>query len=103
MQSLQAQIQIPSDLVLVSKVEYESLLNNTLEGKFLTLKQLAEHIGCSTSYLKSEILYNPRYKDILKDFVYYPSNSGEHWRIKAKEMYKFLDSESIKIFLKKKY
>lgn len=103
MQTLEASIQIPKELIIISRVEYEALLNNTLDGKFLTLKEVAEHIGCSTTYLKTEILYNPRYKETLQGFVYYPNNSGEHWRIKAKEMYQFLDKESIKIFLKNKY
>ncbi len=103
MQTLQAQIQIPPEFVLISKVEYEELVNNTLDGKFLSLKEVADHIGCSTAYLKNEILYHPKYKSELSSFIFYPSNSGQHWRIMAKPMYKFLERESVKLFLKKKY
>ncbi|KAA1042476.1 DUF771 domain-containing protein [Macrococcus equipercicus] len=103
MQTLQAQIQIPPEFVLISKVEYEELLNNTLDGKFLSLKEVAEHIGCSTAYLKNEILYHPRYKEEIEKWCHFPTSSGDHYRFHAKSLYQFLDRESVKLFLKKKY
>lgn len=100
-QQLNATINIPSDFILITKVEYEQLLNNYSEGKFISLKELAEHLDCSPQWLKENILFNPRYKNDLKEFVHYPSASGEKYKIHMKKAFQYFDEHSISIFNRK--
>lgn len=103
MQTLNAQIQIPSDLVLITKVEYEELLKKETLGQFISLKKLCEHIGASPNYVKENILLNPRFKKEMQEMVHFPTSQGDKWFIHRDKMFKFLDQQSVKVFLKRKY
>ena len=96
-------IPIPSDKVLVNKVELEELKNESLLGVYWTMKDLEKRIGKKSNWIKENILYEPRFKKRLDvergGFVYYPRNQGEHWSFKAKEMAQFLDKYFSEIFL----
>ncbi|QPW14140.1 DUF771 domain-containing protein [Mammaliicoccus sciuri] len=101
MQQLNATINIPADFILITKVEYEQLLNNHTQGKFISLKSLAEHLDCSSQWLKQNVLFNPRYKKDLEDFIHYPSASGEKFKIHQSKAFKYFDKHSISIFDRK--
>lgn len=97
MQTLDVQIKIPDDHVIITKAEYEALQSVELKGRFINLKELAAHTSRSGQWIKQHIFYNPKYQKELKDIVYYPKGSGDTFVIKAKEMYDFLDREFINI------
>lgn len=96
-------IPIPENMVLVNKVELESLQEEALLGVYWTMKDLEKRIGKKSNWIKENILYEPRFKKYLDiergGFVYYPKNQGEHWSFKAKEMAEFLDKNFSEIFL----
>ncbi|MCJ0951530.1 DUF771 domain-containing protein [Mammaliicoccus sciuri] len=100
-QQLNATINIPSDFILITKVEYEQLLNNHNEGKFISLKGLADHLDCSSQWLKESILFNPKYKKDLEEFIHYPTASGEKYKIHMKKAFEYFEKHSISIFDKK--
>ncbi|WP_239745279.1 DUF771 domain-containing protein [Mammaliicoccus sp. F-M27] len=100
-QTLNATINIPADFILITKIEYEQLLNNHTEGKFISLKELAEHLDCSPQFLKENILFNPRYKKDLEKFIHYPVASGNKYKVHMNKAYKYFDEHSISIFNRK--
>ncbi|MCD8894287.1 DUF771 domain-containing protein [Mammaliicoccus sciuri] len=101
MQKLNATINIPADFILITKVEYDQLLNNHTEGKFISLKELANHLDCSPQYLKQNILFNTRYKKDLEQFIHYPNASGEKYHIHQRKAFEYFDKHSISIFNRK--
>lgn len=96
--NVELSIPIPSDKVLVSKIELEELKQQSLSGVYWNMKDLSERINKSDRWIKDNILYNPRFKPELEKFVYYPQNQGQTWSFHAKEMAKFLDDNFKKIF-----
>lgn len=101
--NIELSIPIPSDKVLISKIELEQLQEESLLGVYWTMKDLEKRIGKKSNWIKENILYEPRFKKRLDveqgGFVYYPRNQGEHWSFKAKEMAEFLDKYFSQIFL----
>lgn len=95
--NVELSIPIPNDKVLISKVEFEELRNESLSGKFWNMKDLSERINKSDRWIKDNLLYNPRFKPTLEQFVYYPTQ-GQSWSFQAKEMAEFLDNNFKKIF-----
>lgn len=96
-QKLKLTVEIPEDHVVIQKEEYERLQDLHLKGKFINLKELADHTSRSTQWIKKNILYHPKYQKELVDIVYYPKGSGDTFVIKAKEMFEFLDQEFMNI------
>ena len=95
--NVELSIPIPSDKVLVSKIELEELKRQSLSGVYWNMKDLSERINKSDRWIKDNLLYNPRFKPTLEEFVYYPSQ-GQSWSFQAKEMSKFLDDNFKRIF-----
>ena len=95
-------IPIPSDHVLISKVELEDLQKDQLLGAYWTMKDLESRTNKKQEWLKENLLYVPKLKELLDvkngGFVYYPSKSGEKWSFQASEMAKFLDKNFCLIF-----
>lgn len=95
-------IPIPSDQVLISKVELENLRNQELAGVFWSMKDLEKRTNMKQDWLKDNILYPSRFKEKLDvnngGFVYYPQKSGEKWSFLATEMANFLDENFHLIF-----
>ncbi|PIC80515.1 hypothetical protein CSV75_01605 [Sporosarcina sp. P18a] len=95
-------IDIPSDYVLISKIELEDLQKEQLLGTYWTMKDLEVRTSKKQVWLKENLLYVPRLKESLDvkngGFVYYPSKSGEKWSFQASEMAKFLDKNFCLIF-----
>jgi len=103
-QSIKAEIliNIPTDQILISKVEYEQLQIHSLQGVYWTMNDLENRIGKKQVWIKDNILYPQRFKkqlDVLQGgFVYYPKAKGEKWSFLASKMSQFLEDNFYSIF-----
>ncbi|MEC1177655.1 DUF771 domain-containing protein [Metasolibacillus meyeri] len=102
MQNLQISVQIPDNLVLIEKVEYEQLQQERLLGTHWTMKDLETRTNKKQEWLKEHVLYQPKFKKQLDiangGFVYYPKKSGEKWAFQATKMAQFLDDNFYLIY-----
>lgn len=57
------EIPIPSDLVIISKVELQELKQKELKGLYWTMKDLEKRINRKHEWIKENILYPSRLKD----------------------------------------
>lgn len=100
--SVNLQIPIPSDSVLISKIELEELRRNELTGVYWNMKDLERRTNKKSEWLKENILYNPRFKEVLDSdkggFVYYPKSKGQTWTFQATRMADFLERNFSQIF-----
>lgn len=101
---VELEIKIPDDYVLITKVEYEELLQERLKGRYWTMRELEERVGKKQEWIKENILYPQNFKKQLDvqqgGFVYYPGRQGEKWSFQATKMTKFLEDNFYKIFNK---
>ena len=97
MQKIDVQITIPEEYILITRAEYETLSENILLGKYLTLQDVIEHTGKSRTWLEDNLLNHPERMKQLEPFTHFPQSQGDRWAFKAKEMYEFLDREFLKI------
>lgn len=95
-------IQIPSDLVLITKVELQQLKENELKGVYWTMKDLEKHVNRNNDWIKERILYPSHFRRILDieygGFVFYPEAKGQLWAFQASKMADFLDQHFGQIF-----
>ncbi|MFT4415291.1 DUF771 domain-containing protein [Fredinandcohnia humi] len=95
-------IPIPSDKVLVSKVELERLKQAELNGVYWNMKDLEQRTGKKSEWIKERILFPSKFRRILDvdlgGFVYYPKSKGQTWTFQASKMSDFLDKYFIQIF-----
>lgn len=104
MQQLQVNmtIPIPEEYVLITKVEFEQLQQEKLSGQYWTMKDLEKRVGKEWRWIKDNILYPSRFKNILDvnngGFVYYPEGRGKNWSFHASKMAQFLDDNFHLIF-----
>lgn len=104
MQQLQVNmtIPIPEEYVLITKVEFEQLQQEKLSGQYWTMKDLEKRVGKEWRWIKDNILYPSRFKEILDvnngGFVYYPEGRGKNWSFHASKMAQFLDDNFHLIF-----
>ena len=104
MQQLEVSITvpIPSDSVIVKKVELETLKKQSLSGVYWTMKDLEKRTNKSSKWLKDNLLYVQKFKKILDSenggCVYYPKSQGQTWSFQAVRMAEFLDSNFGRIF-----
>lgn len=89
--NVQLAIPIPSDQVLISKVELEELQRQSLTGVFWTMKDLEQRTSRKKEWLIENLLYQPRFKKQLEHIVYYPKGKGSPWSFNAPKMAKFLE------------
>ncbi|WP_276645606.1 DUF771 domain-containing protein [Globicatella sulfidifaciens] len=83
------QIPIPSDLVIISKVELQELKQKELKGVYWTMQDLEKRINRKHEWIKENILYPTRFKKILDveqgGFVFYPKSRGQSWSFHAQK------------------
>ncbi len=95
-------IPIPSDSVLITKVELENLKKNELAGVYWNMKDLEERTRRKHEWLKENILFRPRFRKELDSdnggFVYYPKVRGQTFSFQAVKMAEFLDKNFHRIF-----
>lgn len=95
-------IKIPEEYVLIKKIELEELRNNELTGVFWSMKNLEERVIRKSEWIKDNILYPSRFRNILDvergGFVFYPKLKGQSWSFHAARMADFLDKNFSEIF-----
>lgn len=100
--NVELSIDISTDYVLITKVEYEELQKNRLQGVYWTMKDLEQRVGKKHFWLKENILYPAQFRKELDanqgGFVYYPKKTGHHCIFQATKMAEFLDSNFHRIF-----
>lgn len=100
--SVNLTIPIPTDQVLISKVELEDLKNQSLIGTYWSMKDLEKRTGRKIDWLKENLLYPPYFKKVLDvelgGFVYYPASKGQAWSFQATKMADFLEKNFNRIF-----
>ncbi|HHW38691.1 MAG TPA: DUF771 domain-containing protein [Bacillales bacterium] len=76
-------IPIPTDSVLISKVELQELKQQSLTGVYWNMKDLKIRVNKSSRWIKENILFMPKFKTILDvkndGLVYYPQNQVQTW------------------------
>lgn len=98
MQTLDVQIKIPDDLVLITKSTHEELLEQDLIGRTWNMKQLEERTNRSAQWLRRNILEVPEFKDEIKEFVQFPEINGQPWKFGALRMSRWLEENQELIF-----
>jgi phage pi2 protein 07 len=102
--SVNLTIPIPSDSVLVSKIELQELKKKELLGVYWSMKDLEVKVNRKNEWIKENILYPPKFRNILDvekgGFVFYPSSKGQTWSFHALKMTEFLDKNFHRIFSK---
>ena len=100
--SVNLTIPIPSDTVLISKVELKELKQQQLYGVYWSMKDLETRINRKHEWIKENILYPSQFRKILDTehggFVFYPKTKGQTWSFHALKMADFLDKNFHRIF-----
>lgn len=95
-------IPIPSDSVLISKVELHELKQQQLTEVYWSMKDLEVRVKRKHEWIKENILYPPKFRKQLDvnsgGFVYYPKSKGQTWLFHAPKMKEFLDKNFVQIF-----
>ena len=95
-------IPIPTDSVLISKVELQELKQQELSGVYWNMKDLENRTNRKSEWIKENILFPSRFKRKLDSenggFVYYPKLKGQIWSFQANKMAEFLDKRFSEIF-----
>lgn len=100
--NVELSIPVPDDFVLIKKVELEELKGKDLSGVWWTMKDLERRLNKSHEWIKDNILFPTRFKNILDvkngGFVYYPEKRGETWSFLAVKMSEFLEDNFVEIY-----
>ncbi|WP_193065502.1 DUF771 domain-containing protein [Oceanobacillus oncorhynchi] len=95
-------IPVPTDKVLINKVELEDLKRKSLKGVYWNMKELELRTGKKNQWLKENLLYPSQFREVLDSknggFVYYPQAQGESWTFQANQMADFLENNFKEIF-----
>ncbi|MED4122638.1 DUF771 domain-containing protein [Halalkalibacterium halodurans] len=98
-------IQIPSDLVVITKVELEELKRQELSGVYWNMKDLEKRVSRKSEWIKENILFPAKFRKVLDvehgGFVFYPKSKGQTWSFQANKMAAFLDKNFNCIFKSK--
>ncbi|WP_156289548.1 DUF771 domain-containing protein [Oceanobacillus salinisoli] len=102
--SVNLDIPVPPDSVIISKVELQQLMQQELQGVYWSMKDLENKINRKSEWIKENILYPSKFRKKLDvengGFVYYPKKQGQSWSFLATKMSKFLDEQFNEIFTK---
>ncbi|OIK10237.1 DUF771 domain-containing protein [Bacillus sp. MUM 13] len=95
-------IPIPSEAVLISKIELLDLKRQQLVGVFWSMKDLEKRVNRKNEWIKENILYPAKFRKLLDadlgGFVFYPKSKGQTWSFHALKMAEFLDKNFNQIF-----
>lgn len=102
--SVNLTIPIPSDSVLISKIELQELKKKQLRGVYWSMKDLEVKVNRKNEWIKENILYPQKFRNVLDvdkgGFVFYPRSKGQTWSFHALKMTEFLDKNFHRIFSK---
>jgi len=100
--SVNLSILVPSNSVIISKVELQELKQQQLKGVYWTMKDIEIRINRKHQWIKENILYPSKFRKILDvdqgGFVFYPKSKGQTWSFHAIKMTDFLDKNFQQIF-----
>ena len=100
--SVNINIPIPADSVIISKIELQELKKLQLAGVYWSMKDLEKRVNRKSEWIKENILCPTRFKKVLDaengGFVFYPRSKGQTWSFQASKMAKFLDENFDRIF-----
>ena len=88
---------VPDDQCLVSKVEYDSLLNQSTEGRLWKMKDLRNWLGNKDDqWIREYILNRPIFKREFvemeqKHLLHISNGHGDSWWFKASAMTEWLE------------
>jgi phage pi2 protein 07 len=95
-------IPIPPDTVIISKVELEELEQLKLTGVYWTMKDLEKKVNRKSEWIKENILYPTKFRKVLDvdkgGFVFYPKGRGQTWSFQATKMAAFLEKNFNRFF-----
>lgn len=81
--SVNLNIPIPSDSVIISKIELQELKKLQLAGVYWSMKDLEKRVNRKSEWIKENILYPSRFRKVLDaqngGFVFYPRSKGQTW------------------------
>lgn len=92
------EVKIPDDQLVVNKVEYESLQDQSLVGKIWKLDDLRAWLGNKdVKWVKEFILYRPSFQAELErmdneNFIHISKGRGDKWWFKASVMSEWIDN-----------
>lgn len=96
-------LNIPEDKILVEKVDYDTLKNESLVGVYWNIKDVSKRINHSSEWIKENILYVTKFKRVLDSekggCVFYPRAQGQPWQFEALAFSRFLQENFSNIFL----
>lgn len=94
-QEIKATIEIPKDMILITKIEYETLIDSDPLGKIRDLNWFCSLVGKDSRWVKPRILENPRFKRKINaengGFVHYPKFNGDRYQFLEKQAREFID------------
>lgn len=98
-QTLDLEVTIPEEYVLINKDELQQRLNASLTGKIWTMKDLEQQTKRSNDWLKEKILFPYRKELDVNNggFVRYPEKQGSPWKFGAYKMSQWLEQNLDKI------
>lgn len=100
--SVNLTIPVPSDSVLISKIELQELKQQHLTGTCWSMADLEKRMNRKHEWIKEKVLYPTKFRKVLDvkkgGFVSYPESKGEKWSFQASKMAKFLDDHFQQIF-----
>lgn len=91
------EVKIPDDQLLVNKIEYESLQDQSLVGKIWKLDDLRAWLGNKdVKWIKEFILYRPSFQKELEqmdseNLIHISSGRGDKWWFKASAMSEWIE------------
>lgn len=90
-------IPIPENMILIEKTRLRELEENEFSGRVFTMKDFVERAKRSSTWLKDNILNNPKLIKTLDvengGWVYYPYSQSDRWLFKPSGMIHFIDNE----------
>lgn len=98
MQTLDVQIKIPENYVLITKSNHEKYLEQELIGRIWNMKDLEERTNRSSNWLRKNILEVPEFRKELEEFVLFPRTQGQPWKFGALKMSQWLEENQELIF-----
>lgn len=87
-----ATIDIPPNLIVIEKIEYNELLKSNEKGRWWTLQDVMQRVSISQKSFSDKVLNNPRFQKELSEFTRFPSEKGERYYFLASKMQEFLEN-----------
>lgn len=96
---LSVTVAVPETHVMISKEEYNYLVQQEIAGRYWDMRTLENKIGYKRQWIEEKILYKPSFKKLLdvdatdEGFVKYPSGKSRKWAFQASKMIEFLEDK----------